>query len=115
MSDRDWRIRRELRADLQWALTELVGFLKDASFYEEAARVEKMLLEIKPTHKHCISCGPQPLENFYVQRNTKYGDYLQSNCKSCGKLKRREERKRLIDKVNVIEEKPTEANRNGSS
>lgn len=93
-----WRLDHETRAGLVWALNALESYMEEGPLYPgmdaDRERLAKLKLEIDPTHKRCPFCGPQLISEFYVQRKTKYGDYLQAYCKKCSNEKREKDRLR---------------------
>lgn len=120
-----WRIKRETRTDIAWALRELAARLekeiraaiasgertKAAELNIDCTRLAMTILAVSPTHKICLKCGPQPVTNFYVQRRSKYGEYLQAHCKDCNTVLRREQNQKKkkaleIENAIVIEPEP---------
>ncbi len=98
-----WKMSIETRREVEWALATLLNYMRmdtrtavapsefHAAKIERVKHIQKL---ISPTHKDCLRCGPQPIGNFYIQRVTKFGEYLQSYCKTCNTLNRREDRAR---------------------
>jgi hypothetical protein len=100
------RLTEEARSGVGWALKELLRRLEVDAIASNSPEyfliktrkeadidfVKRLMEEVNPTKMECPICGPQPLENFYLQRRTKYGDYLQTYCKHCSTARKRAER-----------------------